>query len=395
MYKFGKDMLNKSSMPTIMIVATTALSINAFFKNHLVALSKHYKIIVGLNTYEYQLSPEIMNLVELHHIPFVRQIDIWSDISSLFHLTLLIHQIKPISIQSINPKAGFLTMMASWVCRVPIRIHIFTGQVWVTKRGFSRWLLKSCDRLTAIWANSLLADSLSQRQFMVDEGIAKAQDIEVLCDGSICGVDAKRFKPDEECKTRVRDQLGIPENASIALFMGRMKRDKGVLDLAKAFVTHQSDLNDLYLVFVGPDEDGLREEIRLITNLRDNYVRFVGSVNNPESFFAAADFLCLPSYREGFGLVIIEAAAVGIPTLASRIYGITDAVIDGVTGILHQPGDLVGIAKGLQEMMDAKVCKAMGDAAKKRALELFPTSRIVEAQLTFYQSLIQKYQSHA
>ena len=125
-------------------------------------------------------------------------------------------------------------------------------------------------------------------------------------------------------------------------------------------------------------------------------MRFVGSINNPEDFFAAADFLCLPSYREGFGLVTIEAAAVGIPTLASRIYGITDAVIDGVTGILHEPGDLAGIAEGLRLMtMHPKNRQLMGKAAQRRALELFPTSRIVGAQLSYYQSLIQTYRSHA
>ena len=95
-------------------------------------------------------------------------------------------------------------------------------------------------------------------------------------------------------------------------------------------------------------------------------------------------------------MVTIEAAAAGIPTLASRIYGITDAIVDGVTGILHEPGDFVGIAKGLQEMtVDSEKRKEMGNIAKIRALELFSTSRIVGAQLSYFQSLIQKYRSHA
>lgn len=396
MLKVKNSTIDRRSMPTIMFVATTALSVNAFFKNHLVALSKHYRIIIAINAYEYQLLPEITNLVELHNIPFARQIDIQSDISSLLRLTMLINKIKPISVQSINPKAGLLTMMASWLCRVPIRMHIFTGQVWVTKSGFSRWLLKSCDRLIAALANSLLADSPSQRQFIVNEGIVRAQDIQVLCDGSICGVDAERFKPDEESKARVRDHLGIPEDATMALFMGRIRREKGVLDLAKAFATYQSDLNNLYLVFAGPDEDSLREEILKLTSLRGNYVRFIGSVNNPEDFYAAADFLCLPSHREGFGLVTIEAAAAGIPTLASRIYGITDAIVDGVTGILHEPGNSLEIANGLQKMAgDPKSRQAMGIAAKKRALERFSVTRIVDAHLSYYQLLIQNRRSHA
>jgi glycosyltransferase involved in cell wall biosynthesis len=396
MYSVENNILDKRSMPTIMFVATTALSVNSFFKNHLVALSKHYKIIVGINTYEYQLLPEITNLVELHHIPFARQIDILSDISSLYRLTILIDKIKPISIQSINPKSGLLTMMASWVCRVPIRIHVFTGQVWVTRKGFSRWYLKSFDRLIAILATSLLADSPSQKQFLVDEGIVSGRDIQVLADGSVCGVDDLKFKPNADAKKEIRAQLAISEKATLALFIGRLTRDKGVLDLASAFAGLDSSFNGLYLVFVGPDEDGLTEQILHIVSMGRSQVRFVGHVNNPEDFIAAADFLCLPSYREGFGLVTIEAAAVGIPTLASRIYGITDAVIDGVTGLLHEPGDLAGIAEGLRTM--AAIPKArilMGSAAQKRALELFPTSRVVNAQLNYYKSLIQKYRNHA
>jgi glycosyltransferase involved in cell wall biosynthesis len=299
-------------------------------------------------------------------------------------------------VQSITPKAGLLTMLSAWICRVPIRIHVFTGQVWVTRSGFSRWYLKSFDRLIAMLSTSVLADSPSQKKFLVAEGIVSALNIQVLADGSICGVDTSRFKPNAEAKKNIRAQLGIPEEATVALFMGRLKGDKGVLDLASAFGRLDPSFSSLYLVFVGPDEDGLGDQILNLVSFGRNQVRFVGHVNNPEDYIAAADFLCLPSYREGFGLVTIEAAAVGIPTLASGIYGITDAIVDGVTGILHEPGDLAGIAEGLQTMAaNPQTRISMGDAAQKRALELFSTSRIVNAQLSYYKSLIQKYRNHA
>jgi glycosyltransferase involved in cell wall biosynthesis len=233
-------------------------------------------------------------------------------------------------------------------------------------------------------------------QFLVAEGILSERDIQVLGDGSICGVDTSRFRPNVEVKKKIRAQLGVPEEATIALFIGRLKKDKGVLDLASVLGSLRSELTNLYVVFVGPDEEDLADQIFQLTLSRVKQLRFVGAVNNPEDFFAAANFLCLPSYREGFGLVIIEAAAVGIPTLASRIYGITDAIVDGVTGILHEPGDLAGIAEGLRLMTThPKKRQLMGEAAQKRALELFPTSRIVSAQLSYYHSLIHNYRSHA
>ena len=333
--------------------------------------------------------------VEYIDLSIERKISPLRDLISLFKLIHFFRANQFNLVQSITPKAGLLSMLAAWSCRVPIRVHIFTGQVWVTKTGFSRWYLKCFDRLIAMLATSLLADSPSQKQFLVTEGIAKANDIHVLADGSICGVDTARFKVNQEAREKVRAQLDIPDAATIALFMGRLKKDKGVLDLADAFGLLEPEKTNIYLVLVGPDEEQLAPQILQLASSKRNQLRFVGSVSNPEDFFAAADFLCLPSYREGFGLVTIEAAAAGIPTLASRIYGITDAIIDGVSGILHEPGDIVGIVNGLHEMMDVNVRKSLGDTAKERAIELFQSSRIVEAQLRYYQSLIQEHQSHA
>ena len=380
----------------IALVSAVPETIIAFMSSYLQSLRNVYLVSAVCGGASRISQEKLIQNVTYVDIPIERKISPLKDIYSLYRLVKFFRLSQFTLVQSITPKAGLLTMLAAWLCRVPIRVHVFTGQVWVTRRGFSRWCLKYFDKLIALFATNLLADSPSQKNFLVSEGVANFDQIAVLADGSICGVDSNKFKPNPQVKLNVRLQLEIPEDATLALFLGRLKRDKGVLDLAGAFGRLDSSFNSSYLVFVGPDEDGLREQILHLVASRKNQVRFVGSVKNPEDFFAAADFLCLPSYREGFGLVTIEAAAVGIPTLASRIYGITDAVIDGVTGILHEPGDLAGIAEGLRLMtMHPKDRQLMGEAAQKRALELFPTSRIVGAQLSYYQSLIQNYRSHA
>ena len=389
-----KKLVNE--VDAIAIVSAVPETMITFMSNHLRALSGMYSVSAICGDPISIPSEKLVPNVEFIDLSIERKISPFKDLISLFKLIHFFRSHDFTLVQSITPKAGLLSMLAAWICRVPIRVHVFTGQVWVTRSGFSRWYLKSFDRLIAILATSLLADSPSQKQFLVDEGITSVLNIQVLADGSICGVDTSRFKPNAEVKKNIRAQLGIPEEAVVALFMGRLKRDKGVLDLASAFGGLEPSFSSLYLIFVGPDEDGLREQILHLASLGRNQVRFSGHVNNPEDFIAAADFLCLPSYREGFGLVTIEAAAVGIPTLASRIYGITDAIIDGVTGLLHEPGDLAGIAEGLRVMTAISETRiSMGDAAQKRALELFTTSRIVNAQLSYYKSLIQKYRNHA
>jgi glycosyltransferase involved in cell wall biosynthesis len=389
-----KKLVNE--VDAIAIVSAVPETMITFMSNHLRALSGMYSVSAICGDPISIPSEKLVPNVEFIDLSIERKISPFKDLISLFKLIHFFRSHDFTLVQSITPKAGLLSMLAAWICRVPIRVHVFTGQVWVTRSGFSRWYLKSFDRLIAILATSLLADSPSQKQFLVDEGITSVLNIQVLADGSICGVDTSRFKPNAEVKKNIRAQLGIPEEAVVALFMGRLKRDKGVLDLASAFGGLEPSFSSLYLIFVGPDEDGLREQILHLASLGRNQVRFSGHVNNPEDFIAAADFLCLPSYREGFGLVTIEAAAVGIPTLASRIYGITDAIIDGVTGLLHEPGDLAGIAEGLRVMTVISETRiSMGDAAQKRALELFTTSRIVNAQLSYYKTLIQKYRNHA
>ena len=241
----------------IIIVSAVPETIITFMSKHLQALAgEYFTYVVCSNAGSIPLERLIPDISYID-IAIERKISPLRDLVSLFKLIHFFRLHQFTLVQSITPKAGLLSMLAAWICRVPIRVHVFTGQVWAIKSGFSRWYLKGFDRLISALATSLLTDSPSQKQFLVSEGIARAEDIEVLGDGSICGVDTFRFKPNDEVKKKVRFQLGIPEEATIALFMGRFKIDKGVLDLARAFGAPHPELTNLYVVFVGPDEESL------------------------------------------------------------------------------------------------------------------------------------------
>ena len=134
---------------------------------------------------------------------------------------------------SITPKAGLLSMVSGFICRVKLRLHYFTGQVWVTRKGFQRAFLRNIDRLMGLMATHLLTDSTSQKKFLEDEKIIKKGRLKVLANGSICGVDTNQFKPDDVLKNKIRDDLGISKDSIILLFLGRLNRDKGILDLAR------------------------------------------------------------------------------------------------------------------------------------------------------------------
>ena len=194
-----------------------------------------------------------------------------------------------------------------------------------------------------------------------------------------------RFEYNVNARNLIRSQNEIQGDAIVFLYVGRLSRDKGLLDLLGAFSRIAEQNTDVHLMIVGPDEEGLEMEVASCSSLFPGRVHRIGFVDRPEDFMAAADVFCLPSYREGFGMVIIEAAAVGIPAIASRIYGITDAVEDGVTGILHAPASCREIAEAMRTLInDQKLRKTMGEAARKRVVEKFSQERVTKAFTEFY-----------
>jgi len=224
---------------------------------------------------------------------------------------------------------------------------------------------------------------------LVAEKVLSLDKIKVLGVGSICGVDQLRFHPDLEYRTRKRQDLGIAPGARVILYVGRLNRDKGVLDLAAAFDLLAAQYPDVELVLVGAEEEVRFSDMQNICAAHRDRLHCVSFTANPEHYMAAADIFCLPSYREGFGLTIIEAAACGVPAVASRIYGITDAVEDGKTGILFPAGDVSALTHSLSGLIaEDEARHLMGHVARTRALELFSSEKITHEMLEFYDQLV-------
>ncbi|MBK6632561.1 MAG: glycosyltransferase [Betaproteobacteria bacterium] len=371
----------------ICFVVSSPLTAKAFLSGHIVALSERYAIDLVADAGDAADIGRIPAHARIVPVRVLRQISLLADLAALLRLHSMFRRQRYAAVSSVTPKAGLLAMLAAALAGVPLRTHIFTGQVWATRRGWQRWLLKAADRLIARLATHVLADSPSQRDFMVAEGIVRADKIRVLGDGSICGVDGERFRPDDARKTEVRRSMAIPEGAVVFLFLSRLNRDKGVLDLADAFAG--LDAPDAWLLVVGPDEASVRADIETRLGTATTRTRFIGYTERPEDFMMAADVFCLPSYREGFGMVIIEAAATGIPAIGSRIYGVTDAIEENVTGLLHRAGDAAELARLMTDLArDSERRRAMGKAARARALRLFSREAVTIAWLRFYEQLL-------
>ncbi len=358
-------------MKSLCITLTSPFVLNAFLLGHISRLAREMRVTVCLNTEESDIPVLLPSEVELISVEIRRAISPYHDVLAWWKLWKIFAKHSFSTVFTITPKGGLLGMAAALAARVPVRVHCFTGQVWANKKGISRMVLKAVDRVIARCATHLLADSPSQRDFLVSEGIMKADSIQVLGQGSISGVNVERFHPDSAARIKLRAELGIDPNCICLLYAGRMKREKGVLDLIAAFLDLKTEYPSLCLILVGPDEENLLVKYDIPG------IHAVGYSKRVENYMAAADIFCLPSYREGFGTVLIEAAASGLPSVASRIYGITDAVLDGVTGFLHNPADVDDIKKCLVRLLDnPSLCKEIGLAGRRRAIQDFGSDKL-------------------
>jgi len=381
-----------SNRNKVCLVVSSIMTARAFLLDQIIALSKTYRVYLVANTDDLDFFRRQGIDAVVLPVPIERKMSPVKDFLVLYRLWRLFRKERFSIIHSISPKAGLLAMLAGRLACVPVRIHIFTGQVWATRRGISRVLLKRIDRFLASLATHILVDSRSQREFLLSHGVIKTGRSAVLCKGSVCGVDGQRFRPDPAARARVRGELGIAADAIVFLYLGRINRDKGVLDLTAAFAEIGRRHPQAHLLIVGPDEDGIKLDIQKAVKQEVKRLHLVDYTDCPEQYMAAADVFCLPSYREGFGLTIIEAAAVGIPAVASRIYGITDAVEEDVTGVLHIPGDRKGLRQQMEKLvLDPTWRRQLGENARKRALRDFSKEVLTLAWLDYYARVNPQY----
>ena len=382
-------------MKSICFITASPATLHAFMRNHLLALMGQYNITAVANFDASHFAGDWMPGVRLVSLPIERRIDLVADLRALIGLFLLFRREGFDAVHSITPKAGLLAMMAARLAGVPHRIHWFTGQVWVTHKGFARNLLKTADRIVAMCANHLLADSFSQLDFLETETVVAKRLASVIGYGSISGVDLGHFHPDATLRNKMRKEWGLPQKACLLLFAGRLNQDKGILDLALAFAELSRRRNDVWLVVVGHDEAGIVNEFERLCGVALSRVRRFDYLATLMHAMVAADILVLPSYREGFGTVVIEAAACGVPAVVSRIYGLTDAVDENVTGLMHLAGDVPGLVDCLQRLCDdGDLRQKMGAAACARAQAQFSMVEVTAGLVAYYEDIFKSDYRH-
>lgn len=324
-----------------------------------------------------------------HCIHIERGFSLGKDITALFKLYKYFRANRFAAVHSVTPKAGLLTALAGWMARVPNRIHIFTGQVWATRKGLTRWLLKAMDRLIVRLDTHILVDGKSQKAFLVREGVVKYGDATVFAEGSISGVDTVRFAPNGDLRRKIRRELGIKDDTLVFIFVGRLTREKGIEELLLAFERLASENGDVFLLMVGWDEGGYGSIMNRYPHIGKKNSCYYGSTPAPEQVLNAGDVFVLPTYREGFGTSVLEAAGVGLPAVTSDVYGVLDAVVEGETGLRCRVGDVQDLYQCMNYCNEHRPqVRNMGDRARERVLSSFTAEQLTECWVDFYRSLL-------
>lgn len=379
-----------SHQKKICFIVSSPNTAKAFLKDPIRALAKNYTIYLVVNASTSSLPDLDFFLEKIHSINIKRDINPYYDLKALLKLILFFKKNKFNIIHSISPKAGLLAMCAGYFAKTPSRVHTFTGQVWYSKKGFFRILLKNIDRLIVCFSTNILVDGQSQKEFLISQNIVKNNTASVLEKGSICGIDSDKFLPITKKKTAFREKYSVLENEIVLMFLGRLNLDKGVVDLILAFQKLRKHFLNIKLFLIGTDEAGIEKKMLLKKQSLEG-IFFTGYAPNPEEVLQGTDIFCLPSYREGFGMSVIEAEALEKAVVCSDTYGLRDTLIDGVTGLKHKTGDIDDLFLKLKILIENPTqIKQMGKAGRTYVKETFEQTKIINAWEEYYKVIVKK-----
>ena len=378
-------------------ITTVSISLDYLLKGQLKFLNQHFEVVAvsGEDFHLRQVAER--EKVKIAPLTMKRSISPFYDLVALWQLYRLFRNERPQIVHSITPKAGLLSMLAAKMAGVPIRMHTFTGLIFPSKKGLMQCLLIKMDQLLCWAATNIYPEGNGVKQDLINCNIT-SKSLKVLANGNVNGIDLNYFSQSQvsiEQKKQLQQELGIIlPNDFVFIFVGRLVGDKGINELISAF--SQLETPNSKLLLVGPFEpelDPLQPETLKVIESHPNIIS-VGFQSDVRPYLAISNCLVFPSYREGFPNVVLQAGAMGLPSIVTDINGCNEIVVEGQNGTIIPVKNVAALVEAMQKMCSDKAYyEQLQQNARVMIQSRYEQQVVWEALLAEYNSLLAKYNS--
>lgn len=381
----------------ICFVTTSSVSIDSFILPCVPELEKRDFEVSFVTSCKEGFKERCPKSVKVFDYPVGRGFDILGTFKAANKFKNLCIEEKFDMVVYATPNGALYGSIGSKAARVPCRVLAQWGLRYVGFDGWKRVLIRSIEKIGCFNATDVRQVSEKNRLLAIKDRMYKPEKCKVLGLGGTIGVDLDNFDLSKIPENReiIRQKFGVPSDALVFAFVGRLCKDKGVGELLSAFEKVENEIPESYLMLIGDIDDNSLLQPELIERAKNNsHVVFCGAVPNTEvsKYLSAADVLVHPTYREGFGMVLQEAAALKLPTITTNIIGASEAIVDRVTGLLCEKQDVDSLVKAMLEMNNSDLRDEYGENGRKRIEESFERnmmiSRMCDDYLDIYKSRV-------
>lgn len=378
-------------MIKVIRATTVPMSLTAFCSGMLKELSEKYEVVAVSSPGEDLNKVANREGVKTIVVPMERHISVFKDIKSLFSMVRVFREEKPTMVHSMTPKAGLICMLAAWFTRVPVRVHTFTGLVFPTASGLKRKVLMFTDKLTCACATHIIPEGEGVKNDLLNNGITK-KPLKILGYGNVRGVDMEYYSRRQEVMEKAHE---IKKDIFTFVFVGRIVKDKGINELCEAF-DKLSGFTTARLLLVGPFEDNLdpvSEKTRTIIKNNPS-IEAVGPKFGDEllPYYAASDCFVFPSYREGFPNTVLEAGALGLPSIVTDINGSREIIIEGENGFIIPSHDFNALFDAMIRIIKDKVAREkMAGNAREMIASRYEQGFVRKCLYDYYDEILEPY----
>jgi len=357
----------------LVIFSSRLFTINNFLDDLIDSLKEQNKITIISQIDELSSKNHKINYINLN---FDRKINLLNDLIDVFRFFFYLQKINPDLIITLTPKISFLVSLAN-IFRRKKRIHFFTGQIWYNYKNIKKIIFKNFDKFILSNSSFAFVDSESQKKYLINNGFKKNK-LVLINNGSICGVDTKKFISNNNIKKSFKKKHHIKEESIILLYCGRISKDKGFFDLINLNQKLLSDKINSYLVVAGSDEEFIIKNLYKNKNNNFKNLIYLDYVIEINKILPIADIFIILSKREGFGMSVIEASSCKVPIIASNIVGLRDSVVNNHTGILIEDyKNTNDYNKILDILKNSKIRKKFGNNGRNYVKNLFEKKNVV------------------